>query len=124
MTQDDLDTLTDLDQELVYYIAGPMKGYTNFNHETFEGARDMLTLMGYKVKSPTDNEVSVNAPPVNHLKADIIMLLNCSGIILLPGWTNSAGANMEYQIAKGLGYPMGLFVASHGRVYSMDRRIV
>lgn len=50
-------------------------------------------------------ELGVLPYPV-YLKAGYRMLLNCGGIILLKGWTESTGAKYELYIAKSLKYPV------------------
>lgn len=45
-------------------------------------------------------------PYSTYMKAGYRMLLNCSGIILLHGWTQSKGTNHELYVARSLGYPV------------------
>lgn len=95
---------------LTYYIAGPMSGYDDFNYPAFE--KMMLELQR--------DEVSVCSPhtipwPEPRLEGDALwkhmmrhalhMLLECEGIILLPGWVDSKGAMLEHQIAAQLKLP-------------------
>lgn len=49
-----------------------------------------------------------------NLKQDLIGLLGCEGIILLPGWSESRGATFEMLIAKVLDYKFLLLVEIQG----------
>lgn len=45
-------------------------------------------------------------PYATYMKAGYRMLLNCDGIILLHGWSQSKGTNHELHVARSLGYPI------------------
>ena len=95
-----------------FYLAGPMRGYPQYNFPVFDKARMKLTKMGYHVICPAEMDIVEGFNPDKPMKnediqksfrRDILSLLDCGAIILLPGWQNSVGANTEVAIAEMLG---------------------
>ena len=87
-----------------YYLSGPMKGYPESNFPLFERATAALRAQGYLIVSP--HEKGSETPDANYydlLRADGRLIMDCHGIILLPGWPTSKGACWELNIALGLG---------------------
>lgn len=91
------------------YIAGPMAGLPGMNFEAFNQKDYELKLLGHETVNPVDigekffnNSPSVH--PTKFLKMDIIELLSCDAICLLPGWLDSRGARIEAAIAKMMGF--------------------
>jgi hypothetical protein len=84
------------------YISGPMTGLPNLNREAFEAAEKMLdrkkcyVANPHKIESPLDTYEG-------HMAADIRELTYCDAIYLLPGWSESRGAQAEFAVAKVLG---------------------
>ena len=106
------------------YLAGPMRGYPEFNHPAFhEGARD-LRARGHEVFSPAehDNEngfdfTGTGGSPEDldahgfdlrkALAADLDWICrNADGLVVLPGYQKSLGATAEIATAKALGLPV------------------
>jgi len=91
------------------YVSGPMTGIPEFNYPAFEAACFALRAAGHHVVSPHE----INPPDgVDHpwewyLRRDIVGLLECEAIVVLPGWEQSRGARLETLIAEGLG--MGFY---------------
>lgn len=107
------------------YIAGPMRGYPNFNFPAFFEAAELLTEQGYEVFNPAarDNErhgedISKNNPTGSEevaaaqhgfslreaLRDDMIWIsMNADAIYLLDGWEKSKGATAEKALAEALG---------------------
>lgn len=87
------------------YISGPMTGIPEFNYPAFEDAAQRLRALGYDVVSPHE----INPPDgIDHtwewyLRRDIAGLVECDGIVVLPGWENSRGARVETDLASVLG---------------------
>lgn len=101
----------DISVETVY-IAGPMRGYKDFNFPAFDRLRDDLIIDGIDVISPADiDRVSGTASklqePSTYIIRDmyaLILLASLDGsVVFLPGWTESMGAQAEYRLARWLG---------------------
>lgn len=117
------------------YLAGPMRGYFNFNFAAFDYAAAKLRDEGFFVFSPAERDREVygtgiennpdgdEALAVAHnpactindcMKADTAWLCDhATHIALLPGWHASSGANTELSLAKTL----GLTVMELGKSY-------
>lgn len=86
------------------YISGAMTGLPDFNKPAFFAAEKALLDAGYEVVNPARNGLPDSAEWHQHMRADIKMLMDCDGVALLPGWGLSKGANIESEIASGLGF--------------------
>ena len=100
-----------------YYIAGPMSGMANLNFPAFYEVDAMLKALGYMTVNPAaldeaglpegvpDDELGMGLP-INKgkfLVRDFRELAWCDGIVLLPGWEHSTGANCELAMARAMG---------------------
>ena len=98
----------------VVYIAGPMRGYAEFNFPAFDEARDRGLLLGFQIVSPADMDRERNFFATGAkgedgelanfdmdaaIHADIEAILAADAIAMLPGWEKSTGAKAEYRIA-------------------------
>lgn len=87
------------------YLSGPV---TSLPYEeakkNFSIAQKKLENMGYEVVSPMNNGLFHFDTWVNHMKADIKMLMDCDAIYMLAGWQGSQGAVIELNLAIQLGY--------------------
>lgn len=92
------------------YLAGPMRGYKLYNFPAFAEASRVLRLLGHEVISPAEMDLAKGfdpSLPIDHpdqipfdmasvLKEDFEAILSeCEAIVLLPGWSGSAGAKAE-----------------------------
>lgn len=85
------------------YIAGPMTGYPEWNYPAFTAAAAALRGMGHTVVSPHElHDDDMTRPFDWYLRRDLKALCDCDAIALLPGWVDSRGATLEYQVARGL----------------------
>lgn len=122
----------DFDFKKTYYLSGPMTGYPDFNYPAFEQAYSDLTLplmdnSGYRINVMSPHEEFKNDSEEKtasrthdwYMKKSLRLMLECDGIILLPGWTKSKGARMELDIALDLDYPVLFYVDN--TLVSMDR---
>lgn len=101
------------------YIAGPMTGYEEYNFPAFYEVEEKLREQGYQVVNPArvddeqgtpegfsydDADWSVTSKERQlFLRRDFQLLLECDGIVLLPGWSESLGANAELAVARMAG---------------------
>jgi Domain of unknown function (DUF4406) len=106
------------------YLAGPMRGYANFNFPAFDFAAERLRLDGHEVFSPAERDRTVHGHALENnptgdenlatrtlgfslreaLGADTAWICeHADAIALLPGWEKSSGANAELALSKALG---------------------
>ena len=95
--------LAALSRQRRIYIAGPMTGIAEHNFPAFFAAEAHLCTQGWEVENPARHGVIEAAHWEDYLRYDIVRMMRCSTIYLLPGWTRSRGARLEYKIATGLG---------------------
>lgn len=99
------------------YISGPMTGIPDHNLPAFFDAADVLASLGYLAENPGDNDGRTleaalgNAGTTgrtwsDYLRIDIARLAKCDGVVVLPGWQQSKGANLEVDVATRLGMPI------------------
>lgn len=94
-----------------YYLAGPMTNYPEFNYPAFARNQADLQEDGVNVKSPhtipwPSQILEDDALWQAMMRQALAMLLDCTGIILMRGWTESRGALVEYNIAVALKMPV------------------
>lgn len=106
------------------YIAGPMRGYPNWNYDTFHYFSKELKKIGWNVINPAEMDKNLQkqykninphnfSPDTNDndqeflrkaLKDDMAIICDeCTAIYLLKGWENSKGAKTERCLAIALG---------------------
>lgn len=83
------------------YISGPITGVDNYQ-EIFERAEMKLETLGFEPVNPCKGEEPGHSWEW-YMKRDIKKLCDCDIICLLPGWEESKGAMMEYDVALKLG---------------------
>lgn len=86
------------------YLSGPMTGIADFNRPAFAAEAAKLRAQGAYVVNPAENGLPADASWVEHLRTDIRDMMDCDAIHMLPGWTKSKGAMLEYHIAVKLGF--------------------
>ncbi len=94
------------------FISGPMTGYPDFNHETFNQAADLLRWAGFDVINPANLRIVEGKRRWDYL-ADCLTLMeianmrrgpeNCI-IALLPYWWQSGGGAAERGVAEYYGW--------------------
>src|SRR5687767_1025283 len=98
------------DNKTVIYIAGPMRGYPEYNFPAFDAARDRAKELGFdEVISPADMD-RLDAKDLSHLpmaerqkiyaRRDVDAIMRCTHIAVLPDWEKSTGAKAEFCLAK------------------------
>ena len=97
------------------YLAGPMRGYPEFNFPAFFAAAKSLRERGFEVWSPAENDVHQDgfdpakdsAQPMRHyMKRDLPAVLDADFVAVLPGWEKSQGACLEVHVARTCGIPV------------------
>ena len=104
-----------------YYIAGPMRGYPEFNFPAFYAAADYLRARGHFAFNPAERDAATGFDPTGFrgdtseledvkfdlraaLAADCEFLCKeATHVYMLPGWANSKGANAERFLGLALG---------------------
>jgi hypothetical protein len=94
------------------YVAGPMRGYPEFNFPAFDAASAELRAQGWQVFSPAEHDRSTGFDPSNTemvgfdvtaaFRWDIETLLHVDAVYFLRGWEASQGANTEHTVAVSL----------------------
>lgn len=106
------------------YIAGPMRGYPQFNFPAFDEAAARGRRLGFKIINPADldRENGIDESETANIersvaesigllrafvKRDVDALLSLRAedgdfIALLPGWNKSTGATAELYVARWL----------------------
>lgn len=109
-------TMPDKPNGKVVYVAGPMRGYKDFNFPSFDEARNRLVQQGYAVISPADIDRHAGGPDEDEYGPDMARSLayrdfqalhslsgeNGDCVALLPRWELSTGAAAEFHLARWL----------------------
>lgn len=111
-------------QSPLYYLCGPMSGVEQFNIPLFESTAKRLREEGYNVITPFEinslqhrrGVTETDAERLDYLRNDIRALIECQGIILLPGWEASKGAQLEHRIACALKMEIRFIAIDGGRL--------
>jgi hypothetical protein len=86
------------------YISGAMSGRPDFGFPQFNAAASHLRRIGWEVVNPAETDGGDTSREYTYyLRKDIEQLLRCDAIVLLPGWEDSRGANIEKQVAEVIG---------------------
>jgi len=88
------------------YLAGPMRGYDDFNFPAFKAAAAFLRDQGHHVFNPAENSAH-DADIRTCMAIDTAWICSSAeGIAMLPGWENSRGAKAEIALAEAIGLPV------------------
>jgi hypothetical protein len=97
------------------YVAGPMRGYPEYNFPAFDAAAKLGRSLGFEVISPAEEDrkrdkfnektgEGLQGQAV-YVKRDVDFLISLGptgAIALLPGWEKSTGARAEKAVAEWL----------------------
>jgi len=100
------------------YLAGPMRGYPEFNFPAFHKAAAELRAQGHEVFNPAEEDLkefetietvteTYDADPDTMrrhvMRKDVLAILDWAEVIaLLPGWETSSGVKVEKALAEYL----------------------
>lgn len=78
------------------YISGQISGlpYDEVVAK-FKEAEERLQAQGYETVNPLNNGIPYNAPWEMHVAMDVVQLIGCDTIYLLPDWQQSKGATLR-----------------------------
>ncbi|PZD95215.1 hypothetical protein DNH61_11690 [Paenibacillus sambharensis] len=102
---------------MLIYLSGPMSGIKEYNYPAFRSTARDLRENGYKVINPAEIK-PIEQTWEGFMKADIKALMDCTTVVMLPGWESSKGAQLERHIAEALGmeiFELSEFQTSQGR---------
>jgi hypothetical protein len=85
-----------------YLLTGPMSGIPAHNAPAFEEATARLRQKGFDVLSPLDISKAGMPSLEGQMKA-FREVLECDGLILLPGWGRSEGTKAQVLLATRVG---------------------
>ena len=89
------------------YLAGPMRGYEEYNFPAFHAAAaELRAVYGMRVSNPAEIEPDTDLTIEDYLSVDLEHVCQASAVIVLPGWTQSQGADIEVTVAMKLGKPV------------------
>ncbi|MDF3821990.1 DUF4406 domain-containing protein [Leptospira sp. 96542] len=89
------------------YIAGPMTGLPDLNFPAFHAQAARLRAQGHEVVNPAELNPDPAMPWAECMLRDLAALTRCDGVVLLPGWDQSPGAQIERLWAQRLGLSVG-----------------
>jgi len=104
------------------YVAGPMRGITNYNYQAFDRQSEILRKQGWRVVNPAEMDRDISAPDSDPMDFDpeqnyddrefmrqallrdlICICEECTAVYMMSGWEGSRGAKAEWHTAKALG---------------------
>jgi hypothetical protein len=90
------------------YLAGPMRGYPEYNYPAFHTHAAELRALGYEVFNPAEHDSLFKHGGIRMVMAfDTQMVCMWADMIaVLPGWEESLGAKAEVALAAAVGVPM------------------
>jgi hypothetical protein len=85
------------------YIAGRMTGLPNYNFPAFHAAAASLRAMGWAVENPAENPAPPCGSWLAYMRMAVVQVAKVDALVMLPGWEQSKGARVEFNLAVGLG---------------------
>ena len=96
------------------YISGPISNMQDYNFPAFNAMARDLRADGHDVINPAELDAGKDPASLKWsdcLRRDLSALMLCDTIVMLPGWSESRGAQLEHHVACELGftviYPVG-----------------
>ena len=89
---------------MIIYISGPITGMPDNNHPAFNEAAASLRAMGHEVCNPAEFQAPCENPThADWMQLSLEKLSKCEAVAMLPGWTLSKGAGIEFVYAARCG---------------------
>ena len=89
---------------LTIYISGPISGLPDGNRPAFAEMATTLRSKGWEVVNPHDLfAADVEESWEGYMRKDLAALLTCTHLVMLPGWEQSRGAQLEKLVADAVG---------------------
>lgn len=110
-----------------YYLAGPMSGIPEYNFPLFDAVTKFLRNKGLNILSPHEidhgetKETRGNLSYGVYMRAGLKLLLECDGVIVLPGWKKSKGTRAELFVARTCDMELHRFDTDTGYMYTLQR---
>jgi len=97
-----------------YYLAGPMRGFPEYNFPKFHEATSELRRLGHDVFNPAERDlqdgfdpsVDKALPLAYYMRIDLPAVCESDAVVVLSGWQLSDGANIEVFVATQCGIPV------------------
>lgn len=86
------------------YLSGPITGHHDYR-EQFRAAADKLADVGHVPINPADIGERAGWCWEDYMRSALMLMMQCQGVALLPGWTGSRGARIEEGLAMSLAMP-------------------
>lgn len=80
-----------------------MTGQPDLNRPLFNSVALALRMAGWDAVNPVELNPCDSAAWADCMRKDIVALMGCDSIVMLPGWEKSRGATIEYRLAADLG---------------------
>jgi hypothetical protein len=77
------------------YISGAMTGFPDLNFPAFHAMAATLRAAGHEVVNPAEINPDPTAEWTDCMFEDLKQLTGCQGVVMLPGWEASPGAQIE-----------------------------
>lgn len=82
------------------YISGAISGLPiEQAKKAFAEIEAAIVRSGHTAVNPMTLPHDHNKSYANYMREDIVALMGCNAVVVLPGWEQSEGANLEIQIA-------------------------
>ncbi len=88
------------------YISGPMTGLPDLNRKEFLEAEQLIREHGGKPVNPARIRQRHGWAWADYMRRALSMMLRCDEVVLLPGWRESKGVQVEIGLAQRLGMPV------------------
>lgn len=89
------------------YLSGPISGHNlDTRRQDFDAIGQTLEAMGHTVFNPMSNGLPAEASTHQHMRRDILSLMQCDAIFMMRGWLHSKGCKLEFDVATAVGIPV------------------